>query len=63
MDKNKNQNREDQKPSTTEPVKQEESKQHSSAFNEPNPDTQKSTLNTETADLEQERKDAMTERD
>ena len=43
--------------------KQEESKPRTSAFNEPGPEIQKSTSNTEAADLEQERKDAMTERD
>lgn len=63
MDKNKDKSREDQKPSTREPVKHDETKPRSSAFNEPGPDAQKSTLNTETADMEQDRKDAMTERD
>lgn len=62
---NKENNPRDKEPSRnpSQPVKQEEKKPHSSAFNEPKPDNQKSTMNSEEADLEQERKDAMTERD
>lgn len=37
--------------------------QRSSAFREPKEQDQKSTVNREEADLEQERKEAMTERD
>ena len=59
-DKNKQQNEEEsQVRKEIHPPKEH----HSSAFREPNPDREKSTINTEEADLEQERKDAMTERD
>ena len=59
-DKNKERNEEESKVrKETHPPKE----QHSSAFHEPNPDREKSTINSEEADLEQERKDAMTERD
>ena len=44
-------------------VQQGEKPQHSSAFNESSPDEQKSNSNTEEADMEQARKEAMTERD
>lgn len=62
MDKDNKQRNEEQ-PSNVQPVKQEEPKQRSSAFNEPVPGNEKSTSNSEEADLEQQRKDAMTERD
>ena len=45
------------------PEKKEPKEQHSSAFREPRDREQKSTINTEEANLEQERKEAMTERD
>ncbi len=63
MDKdNKNRNTEE-KAEDIQPVKQEEARQRSSAFNEPAPGNEKSTSNSEEADMEQERKEAMTERD
>jgi hypothetical protein len=63
MEKQRDQQRETEEIRST-PVKQEENaKPRSGAFNEPGPETQKSTTNAEEADLEQERKEAMTERD
>ena len=63
MEKDKSKNEQQQPSPVKQPVKQEETKQRSSAFNEPAPGNEKSTSNAEEADLEQERKDAMTERD
>jgi hypothetical protein len=50
-------------PQQPEQEKKEPKEQHSSAFREPKERDQKSTINTEEANLEQERKEAMTERD
>lgn len=52
-----------QQPQQPEQEKKEPKEQHSSAFREPRDREQKSTINTEEANLEQERKEAMTERD
>jgi hypothetical protein len=63
MDKDNKKRNEEQQPFNVQPVKQDEKNPRSSAFNEPVPGNEKSTSNSEEADLEQQRKDAMTERD
>ena len=60
MNKEKDQSAGNQQPVS---APKEETKQRSSAFNEPKPDAQKSTSNNEESDLEQERKQVSTERD
>ena len=66
MDKEKENQQEDrtQNPETTQTSRTQEKPQRSSAFNEREPKEEKSTVNLEEeADLEQQRKDALTERD
>lgn len=61
MNSDRDQNRNEQQ-QTDQPIKEE--KQRSSAFKEPSRGDEKSTTNVEVeAGLEQERKEAMTERD
>ena len=62
MKREKEQQKETASPNEHQP-KQDTGKPRSSAFNETPPGEQKSTSNIEEADMEQERKDAMTERD
>ncbi|MGZ5287260.1 MAG: hypothetical protein ACXWB9_08755 [Flavisolibacter sp.] len=62
MNREKDQPKESSTPNEHQP-KQDTGKPRSSAFNEQAPGDEKSTSNIEEADLEQERKDAMTERD
>ncbi len=63
MDKDRKQTERGEEIQSSPVTREEENKPRSSAFNEPGPETQKSTSNLENADLEQERKEAMTERD
>ncbi|MFL5774594.1 MAG: hypothetical protein ACJ75F_15625 [Flavisolibacter sp.] len=62
MDDNKKNPREEEKQNTT--SQQKAAEQRSGSFNEPRVGEEKSTVNPEEeAELEQERKEAMTERD
>lgn len=61
MDKERKQSPEEEK--LNKQTAEEEKKQRSSAFNETEPMDHKSTINIEEANLEQERKEAMRERD
>lgn len=60
--KNKNKNKGDQQQENRS-AKEEQKHTRSSAFNEPGNRDKKSTVNIEEANLEQERKEAMRERD
>ena len=62
MKKERNKNRETQQ-QEDERAKDPRKEKHSSAFQEPQNKDVKTTINTEEANLEQERKEAMTERD
>ena len=63
MNSNRDQNTTD-KPQTEQTSKEKNEKQHSSAFNEASRGDKKSTTNIEEeADLEQQRKETLTERD
>ena len=62
VEKERNKNRETQQ-QEDQKIKDSQKEKHSSAFKEPQNRDVKTTLNTEEANLEQERKEAMRERD
>ena len=63
MNQERNNQQDQNKEQNTSNPTEEKTTSRSSAFNEPSPDAQKSNSNIEEADMEQERKEAMTERD